>query len=91
MKAPLTHLGACSHSHSIRKHACTSHAHAQPKVHDTHAHAPAREMEKYYHLGKVIGAGSFGTVREAVEIATGQRYAVKTVSKVPKRGPVTPR
>jgi calcium-dependent protein kinase len=44
-----------------------------------------------YHIGKVIGAGSFGTVREAVSIATGHTYAVKTVSKVPKRGPPTPR
>jgi calcium-dependent protein kinase len=40
---------------------------------------------------QVIGAGSFGTVREAVERSTGQRFAVKTVSKVPKRGPPTPR
>ena len=48
-------------------------------------------LPERYHLGKVIGAGSFGTVREAVEIASGRRYAIKTVSKVPKRGPPTPR
>lgn len=42
-------------------------------------------------MGKVIGAGSFGTVREAAEAATGRKYAIKTVSKIPKRGPPTPR
>jgi hypothetical protein len=50
-----------------------------------------RDMSEKYKVGKVIGAGSFGTVREAKEKATGLRYAVKTVSKVPKRGPPTPR
>ncbi|KIZ07087.1 hypothetical protein MNEG_0876 [Monoraphidium neglectum] len=50
-----------------------------------------RNLPDNYHIGKVIGAGSFGTVREAVSIATGHTYAVKTVSKVPKRGPPTPR
>ena len=50
-----------------------------------------RNMGDHYRTGKVIGAGSFGTVREAVSLATGLRYAVKTVSKVPKRGPPTPR
>lgn len=48
-------------------------------------------MGEYYYLGKVIGAGSFGTVREAVEAATGHRYAIKTVAKIPKRGAPTPR
>jgi len=50
-----------------------------------------RKLEEAYFLGKVIGAGSFGTVREAVEAGTGSRYAIKTVSKIPKRGPPTPR
>jgi calcium-dependent protein kinase len=39
----------------------------------------------------VIGAGSFGVVREGIKVATGKRFAVKTVSKVPKRGAPTPR
>ncbi|KXZ54832.1 hypothetical protein GPECTOR_4g903 [Gonium pectorale] len=47
-------------------------------------------MEKY-HLGRVIGAGSFGVVRECVEKATGRVNAVKTIPKVPKRGLPTPR
>jgi hypothetical protein len=44
-----------------------------------------------YYLGRVIGAGSFGVVREGIKVATGKRFAVKTVSKVPKRGAPTPR
>jgi calcium-dependent protein kinase len=48
-------------------------------------------MNEHYYLGKVIGAGSFGTVREATEACTGHRYAIKTVSKIPKRGPPSPR
>lgn len=48
-------------------------------------------MPERYKLGRVIGAGSFGTVREAIEASTGLRYAIKTVSKIPKRGPPTPR
>lgn len=47
-------------------------------------------MDSYY-LGRVIGAGSFGVVREGIKVATGKRFAVKTVSKVPKRGAPTPR
>jgi hypothetical protein len=51
----------------------------------------ARRVNEHYYLGKVIGAGSFGTVREAKEASTGRMYAIKTVSKLPKRGPPTPR
>ncbi len=32
--------------------------------------------------GRVIGAGSFGVVRECIEAATGRRAAVKTIGKV---------
>ena len=42
-------------------------------------------------MGKVIGAGSFGVVREAVQKSTGWRFAVKSVPKQPKRGVPTPR
>ncbi len=38
-----------------------------------------------YKLGKVLGAGSFGIVREATERKTGRRYACKTIPKVPAR------
>lgn len=44
-----------------------------------------------YMVGKVIGAGSFGIVREAVQRGTGVKFAVKSVPKVPKRGKPTPR
>ena len=37
-----------------------------------------------YKLGKVLGAGSFGIVREATERKTGRRYACKTIPKVPQ-------
>ena len=44
-----------------------------------------------YSIGKVIGAGSFGVVRQVTEKATGRKFACKTISKVPKRGSCTPR
>lgn len=44
-----------------------------------------------YELGKVLGAGSFGIVREAVGKRTGTHYACKTIPKIPKRGKGTPR
>ncbi|GIL82813.1 hypothetical protein Vretimale_8185 [Volvox reticuliferus] len=50
-----------------------------------------RNLNEKYHLGRVIGAGSFGVVRECVEKATGRVNAVKTIPKVPKRGLPTPR
>ncbi len=39
----------------------------------------------------MLGAGSFGIVREAVGKRTGMRFACKTIPKVPKRGKGTPR
>jgi hypothetical protein len=48
-------------------------------------------MQEKYHLGRVIGAGSFGVVRECVEKTSGRVNAVKTIPKVPKRGLPTPR
>eukprot|EP00197_Chlamydomonas_leiostraca_P016234 CAMPEP_0202862620 /NCGR_PEP_ID=MMETSP1391-20130828/3593_1 /ASSEMBLY_ACC=CAM_ASM_000867 /TAXON_ID=1034604 /ORGANISM="Chlamydomonas leiostraca, Strain SAG 11-49" /LENGTH=572 /DNA_ID=CAMNT_0049542175 /DNA_START=227 /DNA_END=1946 /DNA_ORIENTATION=- len=50
-----------------------------------------RNLTQKYFVGRVIGAGSFGVVRECVEIHSGRRLAVKTVGKVPKRGMSTPR
>ena len=44
-----------------------------------------------YIIGKIIGSGSFGVVREAIQKGTGIRFAVKSVPKVPKRGVPTPR
>ena len=37
-------------------------------------------MGERYELGKVIGAGSFGVVREAIDLVTQESVAVKTVS-----------
>ena len=39
-----------------------------------------------YTIGKVIGAGSFGVVREAVHKRTNLHYACKTIPKLPKKG-----
>lgn len=44
-----------------------------------------------YTIGKVIGAGSFGVVREAVHKRTNVHYACKTIPKLPKKGRGTPR
>ncbi|KAG1675746.1 hypothetical protein FOA52_012402 [Chlamydomonas sp. UWO 241] len=50
----------------------------------THVYGWARDLTDKYVLGRALGAGSFGVVREATEVATGKRYAVKTIGKVPK-------
>ena len=52
---------------------------------DDHVHACR------YSIGKVIGAGSFGVVREAVHKRTNLHYACKTIPKLPKKGRGTPR
>ena len=44
-----------------------------------------------YEITSVLGAGSFGIVRQAVDRGSGRRYACKTVPKMPKRGKPTPR
>jgi hypothetical protein len=50
-----------------------------------------RDLTARYYLGRVLGAGSFGVVREAISVDSGLRHAVKTIPKAPKRGPATPR
>lgn len=50
-----------------------------------------RDLLNKYYFGKVIGAGSFGVVREAIDIKNARKLACKTISKIPKRGPPTPR
>ena len=44
-----------------------------------------------YTIGKILGAGSFGVVREATHTETLRKYACKTIPKIPKRGKGTPR
>jgi serine/threonine protein kinase len=44
-----------------------------------------------YVLGSVLGAGSFGVVREATEKKSQRKYAVKTIPKSPKNAKSTPR
>ena len=39
-----------------------------------------------YKTGKVLGSGSYATVKEAVKISTGERFAVKQISKKLMRG-----
>jgi len=56
----------------------------------THTHTFARysnQLDNLYFIGRVVGAGSFGVVRECVEMSSGKRYAVKSIQKKPKRGP----
>jgi calcium-dependent protein kinase len=50
-----------------------------------------RDLEAQYQLGAVLGAGSFGVVRRAVHRRTGAAYAIKSIAKIPRRGPCTPR
>ncbi|KAA8491493.1 putative myosin light chain kinase [Porphyridium purpureum] len=39
------------------------------------------DLEAYYKLGKVIGVGSYGEVRLATDLLTGEQVAVKTVQR----------
>jgi hypothetical protein len=41
-----------------------------------------RNLQDKYRVGRVIGAGSFGVVRECLEKSSQRLYAVKTVPKV---------
>ena len=50
-----------------------------------------RNLREVYTLGPVLGAGSFGVVRECTEKSTRRRYAVKSIPKQPKNGKSTPR
>ncbi|KAI7836721.1 hypothetical protein COHA_009419 [Chlorella ohadii] len=50
-----------------------------------------RNLKERYSLGAVLGAGSFGVVRECTERRTGRRFAVKSINKVPKNARATPR
>ena len=38
-------------------------------------------LEKFYHMGEILGQGSFGVVKEATHHTTGKKFAVKAVSK----------
>ena len=38
-------------------------------------------LEKVYHMGDILGQGSFGVVREATHHTTGKKFAIKAVSK----------
>ena len=51
----------------------------------------APTVSRRYILGAVLGAGSFGVVREVTEKRTKRKYAVKTIPKSPKNAKSTPR
>ena len=51
-----------------------------------------RDFAETWEMGEVLGAGSFGVVRACRRRdGTGPATAVKTISKVPRRGSATPR
>ena len=39
------------------------------------------QIEERYISGEVLGQGSFGVVREAVQKETGQKFAIKIINK----------
>lgn len=58
----------------------------------THVFGYRRDFAETYEMGEVLGAGSFGVVRACRRRdGKGPAAAVKTISKVPRRGPATPR
>ena len=40
-----------------------------------------RQIEESYVIGEVLGKGSFGVVREALQKKTGQKFAIKVIHK----------
>lgn len=38
-------------------------------------------LERVYHMGEILGQGSFGVVKEATHHITGKKFAIKAVSK----------
>ncbi|KAK9813845.1 hypothetical protein WJX73_001529 [Symbiochloris irregularis] len=50
-----------------------------------------RDLRDRYSIGHVLGAGSFGVVREVTRRANKRKYACKTIPKIPRRGTGTPR
>lgn len=56
-----------------------------------HVFGYPRDFEARFQIGASLGAGSFGIVREAIDVRTGRRWAVKSIAKVPKNGHPTPR
>lgn len=52
---------------------------------------PPPRLVPSYAMGDMLGAGSFGVVRQATENQTGNQYAVKSIMKIPKNGRPTPR
>mmetsp|Transcript_30012 Transcript_30012/g.76967 ORF Transcript_30012/g.76967 Transcript_30012/m.76967 type:complete len:720 (-) Transcript_30012:152-2311(-) len=48
-----------------------------------------RDLGKNYHMLEVIGKGGFGTVRRAIDYATGRSCAVKCIPKRPHHGEAT--
>lgn len=77
------------HAHA---HTCThGHAHTQRRAHTTNTNGVlcrySEQLDNLYFIGRVVGAGSFGVVRECVEMSSGKRFAVKSIQKKPKRGP----
>ena len=77
-----SHVVCHSCLYCLRAHAISTH---------TYDYLPSNWEICRYSIGKVIGAGSFGVVRQVTEKATGRKFACKTISKVPKRGSCTPR
>lgn len=82
---PARRLKCCQRSASPHTRTCAS------RTQVTHVFGYPRNLPERYMLGKVIGAGSFGVVRECVHIASNRVFAIKTIPKVPKRGMPTPR
>lgn len=39
------------------------------------------QFERYYNVGRTLGQGSFGIVKEAVQLASGLTWAVKIINK----------
>ena len=59
----------------------TNETHQQPFLQHLHNKRPRAKSIGHYVMGSTIGEGTFGKVKEAIHILTGEKVAIKILEK----------